>query len=205
MAKWQSKRWSSPDCWFFYRLMLQVEKHPGGGLCRVSNIGSLQFGGSGRDWMRWIKWLLWQKLQVVQPWNAWRECFSVLFFTLVMAALLVLRGSVSLVFNWFWLFVSLPRPVPELLVSLTWNNIVAGMMSLHILVGLQEQSLASVFFRLHWNAGTRNRSDPQRLVVLRSGPPMTCNTVSRRNVKTFQRHFRFALIIKHPISPVQRR
>lgn len=72
-------------------------------------------------------------------------------------------------------------------------------MSLHILVGLQEQSLALVFFRFHWNAGTRNRSDPQRLVVLRSGPPMTCDTVSRRNVKTFQRHSRSeSLIIKQP-------
>lgn len=113
-----------------------------------------------------------------------------LFFSWVMATLLVLRGSVCLVFNWFWLFVSLPWPVPELLVSLTWNNIVAGMMSLHILVGLQEQSLALVFFRLHLNAGTRNRSDPQRLVVLRSGPPITCNTVSHRNAKTFQRQSR---------------
>lgn len=48
----------------------------------------------------------------------------------------------------------------ESLVLLTWNNIVARMMSLNVLVGLQEKGLALVLFRLHQNAGTRNWSQP---------------------------------------------
>lgn len=45
-----------------------------------------------------------------------------------------------------------------------------------VLVGLQEQSVSSVFTGLNWDTGTRDQSDLQRSRAPRSGSSKTCNT-----------------------------
>lgn len=62
------------------------------------------------------------------------------------------------------------------LLSLTWENVVAGVVFLYVLVGPQEQSLALVVNGPHWDAGTRGKSDPWRSGAPRSGPSLTWNT-----------------------------